>query len=265
MEIPKELKGKELSAFLVEQRDKLADSVCQDPQQLENFVRLWDDSLGMHEYSINNTILAYFQYPKLSMLAGYRKWMKLGRRVIKGEKAIKVVAPLKRKIKDTNSAEEAYIISGWRYVNTFDINQTEGENLDFGHSDKVNGDISFDQVKKISPLPVVVEYSGTSNGSVNTERILIAPKDNEASMVASLIHEIAHYKLHIATKTDLNKYARETEAETVSYIVTSYLGLDNQKSQFYVGAWNCSEDIIRGSRIIAVSEKIIREIKSLNL
>ena len=39
LEIPKELKGKELTAFLVEQRDKLADSVVKDPEQLEKFVQ----------------------------------------------------------------------------------------------------------------------------------------------------------------------------------------------------------------------------------
>jgi hypothetical protein len=72
LEIPK-LKGKELTAFLVEQRDLLADSVCQDPEQLENFVKMWDGSLGMHDYSFNNLILAWLQYSKVSMMAGYKK------------------------------------------------------------------------------------------------------------------------------------------------------------------------------------------------
>jgi len=51
MRIPSELKGKEVTAYLVEQRDRLADSVVQDPELLKNFVKLWDGSLGMHEYS----------------------------------------------------------------------------------------------------------------------------------------------------------------------------------------------------------------------
>ena len=76
LEIPK-LKGKELTAFLVEQRDLLADSVCQDPEQLENFVKMWDGSLGMHDYSFNNLILAWLQYSKVSMMAGYKKWQSL--------------------------------------------------------------------------------------------------------------------------------------------------------------------------------------------
>jgi hypothetical protein len=224
LSIPKELKGKELTAYLVEQRDNLADSVCQDPEQLENFVRLWNGSLGMHDYSFNNLILAWLQYSKVSMMAGYRKWQSLGRTVVKGEKAIKVLAPLTRKIKDKSSDEDAYIITGWRYVNVFDVAQTEGEELEFGHSDKVTGNVTFDTIKAISPLPVLVEYSGTSNGNVTSDRILVSPKENQASMVATLIHEIAHFKLdHI--ESDLDKDNKELEAETVSFIVSTYLGL----------------------------------------
>lgn len=265
MEIPKELKGKEISAFLADKMSELADSVVQNPNELEKFVKLWDSSLGMHTYSINNTILAWCQYPQVSMLAGFKKWQELGRTVCKGERAIKVLAPLTRKIKDKESDEEAYIISGFRYVNVFDVNQTEGENLDFGHSDKVKGDICFDDIMKISPLPVIVKYSGTSNGNVNKDRILVAPKDNEAAMVATLTHEIAHLKLgHIGS--NLDKDTKEVEAETISFIVCSYLGLDNQKSQYYVGAWNGSEDKLRGrgKKIISTAESIIRDIQSLS-
>jgi hypothetical protein len=263
LNIPKELKGKELTAYLVEQRDKLADSVIKDPEQLENFVRLWDGSLGMHEYSFNNLILAWLQYSKVSMMAGYKKWQSLGRTVIKGEKAIKVLAPLTRKIKDRSNDEEAYIITGWRYVNVFDINQTDGEELDFGHSDKVKGDISFDIIKAISPLPVIVEYAGTSNANVNNKRILVAPKANEASKVASLLHEVSHYKLgHL--DSDLDKETKEIEAETVSFIVTTYLGLKNEKSKYYIGSWSSGDKLRgRGFKVISVAEAIIKDINAL--
>lgn len=266
LQIPSELKGKDLTAYLVEQRDILADSVVQDPEQLEKFVQMWDSNLGMHEYSFNNLILAWLQYSKVSMLAGFKKWQSLGRTVIKGEKAIKVLAPMTRKIKDRESDEETYIITGWRYVNVFDVGQTQGENLDFGHSDKITGDISFDSIKNISPLPIIFEYSGTSSGNITKNRILIAPKDNEAAQVATLVHEVAHYKLgHL--ESDLGKEAKEVEAETVSFIVTTYLGLKNEKSKYYIGSWNGSGAELkgRGKNIIAVAEAIIRDINALIL
>lgn len=260
----KELKGNELRDYLVEQRDILADRICQDPEELENFLNLWDGNLGLHDYSINNILLGWFQYPQLSMLAGYKKWQSLGRNVRRGEKAIKILAPLKKKIRDEESEEDKYILLGFKYVNVFDVLQTEGENLEFGHSDKAKGDISFEEIKKISPLPVVVKYSGTSNGSVNSERILIAPKDNEAAMAATLLHEIAHYKLgHL--KSDLDREIKEVEAETSSFICSA-LGLKNEKARLYVGAWNGNGDKLkgRGTKIISVAESIIRDINQLN-
>jgi len=265
MEIGKELKGKDLSCFLVEKLDELADNLCQDPEQLLKFVERWSSHLGLHEYSINNIILAWAQYPQVSMLAGFRKWQKLGRTVCKGEKCIRILAPLTRKVKDKETEEDIYLVKGFKYVNVFDVNQTEGENLDFGHPEMVKGDISFDQIKEISPLPVVVKYAGTSNGNVNKDRILVAPKNSEAAMVATLIHEIAHYKLGHVSK-EINKALKEIEAEAVSYIVTTYLGLENEKSKYYIRSWSSGIEELRGrgKRVISTAEAIIREIESLS-
>lgn len=266
-ELP-DLKGKALTKFLVDKKNELMDNVCQDQELIDKFVSLWDNT-ELHTYSLNNIILAFWQYPKLSMLAGYKKWLKLGRHVKAKERAIRIVAPRIKKIraKDENE-EEDYIITGWSYVNVFDINQTEGKNLDFGHSDKIKGEtIAFDEIKKICPLPVVVEYRGTANGSVNDERMQIAPKDNESAMVATLIHEEGHRRLGHIGNEDLSREVKETEAETVSYIVCSYLGLDNEKSQFYIGNWNGGSEMLkgRGSKLVSVAESIIRDIKRLDL
>ena len=264
-EIPEGTRGAELTEYLVDSMSELTDCIVQDPQKIERFIKLWGGNLGLHNYSIGNCILAWYQYPQLSMLAGFKKWSSLGRTVRKGEKSIKVIAPLKRKITDKTTNEDIYIVKGFRYVNVFDVNQTEGENLNFGHPEMIQGDISFDKIKEISPLPVVVKYSGTSNGNVNKDRILVAPKDNEAAMVATLIHEVAHYKLgHVGT--NLDKAIKEIEAEAVSYIVSKYLGLQNDKSQYYIRSWNSSTEELRGhgKKVISTAEAIIREIENLS-
>ena len=57
-------------------------------------------------------------------------------------------------------------MGGW-HVNVFDFGQTEGDELEFGHSDKVTGEnVSFEVIKNISLLPVIIEYAGTSNGNI---------------------------------------------------------------------------------------------------
>jgi antirestriction protein ArdC len=264
--IPEDKRGSELSAFLVDKLDEVIDGAFStDLDAVNEFIELWSSNLNLHEYSINNIILAWAQYPELSMLAGFKKWLSLGRTVRKGEKAIRILAPITRKVKDKETEEDIYIVNGFKYVNVFDCNQTTGENLDFGHPEMVQGDISFDKIKQISPLPVVVKYSGTSNANVNKERILIAPKDNEAAMTSSLLHEIAHYKLnHIGS--DLDRAIKEIEAEAVSYIVSKYLGLDNEKSYYYIRSWNSNSEELRGraKKVISVAENIIRDIEALS-
>ncbi|WP_308571427.1 ArdC family protein [uncultured Methanobacterium sp.] len=265
-EIPEGKRGAELSAFLVDKLDEVIDGAFStDLDAVNEFIELWSSNLNLHEYSINNIILAWTQYPELSMLAGFKKWTKLGRTVRKGQKSLKILAPIARKSKDSETGEDIYIVKGFKYVNVFDVNQTEGDNLDFGHPEMIKGDIAFDKIKQISPLPVVVKYAGTSNANVNKERILVAPKDNEAQMVSSLLHEIAHYKLgHVGS--DLDKAIKEIEAEAVSYIVTKYLGLQNDKSKYYIRSWSLGAEELRGrgKKVVSTAESIIREIENLS-
>jgi hypothetical protein len=48
-----------------------------------------------HKYSTRNTLLIHMQYPNASLVAGFQSWQtKFERHVKKGEKAIKIFAPV---------------------------------------------------------------------------------------------------------------------------------------------------------------------------
>ena len=48
-----------------------------------------------HSYSLNNIMLIYMQKPDATMVAGFGKWKdQFGRHVNKGEKGIKIIAPV---------------------------------------------------------------------------------------------------------------------------------------------------------------------------
>ena len=48
-----------------------------------------------HNYSFNNTLLIAMQKPEATLVAGYKAWQKnFERHVNKGEKAIRILAPL---------------------------------------------------------------------------------------------------------------------------------------------------------------------------
>lgn len=265
MEMPR---GKELTKFLTEKLDELADNICQDPDQLSEFIERWSN--GFHSYSINNTILAWMQCPDFTLLAGFKAWQKRGRQVRKGERAIRILAPMTRKIIDDDD-EETVIIRGFRPVSVFDVSQTEGDPVDVGCSDLISGNVDWETIVKACPLPVHIKDLGLSNGNTNGKEINIAPKENTAAMCATLIHEWAHVALGhckeqgILYETD-EISAREIEAETAAYIVTTCLGLENNKSRLYIANWGAEKEELKGlgKKIISVSEKIIRDINSLS-
>lgn len=264
MDIPKELKGKEMTAFLVSKLDELADSICQDPDELLNFVEHWNN--GFHSYSINNTILAWMQRPDFTLLAGYKAWEKRGRRVIRGERSIRILSPMVKKIK-ADDDEESFIIRGFRPVSVFDISQTEGEPVDVGCSDLISGNVDFESIVKACPVPVHIKDLGLSNGNTNGKEINITPKENESAMASTLIHEICHVKLGhcddsgILFETD-DRSVKEIESETCNFIVCSTIGIQNNKSRLYIGNWGANKEDLqhRGKKIISVAESIIRDI-----
>jgi len=61
------------------------------------------------QYSYHNQLLIYFQKPDATRVAGFKRWQELKRNVLKGQRAIKVLAPFTKKVKEINpeTLEEA--------------------------------------------------------------------------------------------------------------------------------------------------------------
>jgi hypothetical protein len=226
---------------------------------------------GFHNYSLNNILLIWLQRPKFSLISGYKDWQKRGRQVKAGEKSIRILAPMIKKIKE-DSGDETMIIRGFRTVSVFDVSQTEKltdeeEEIEVGCPHLISGNFDFGTIVKASPVPVLIRHLGISNGNTNGANIKIAPKKNKAAMVSTAIHEWAHIALgHCESSGTLfeseDKSAKEIEAETVSFIVSSFLGLENNKSRLYIGNWGGNKDELkgRGKKIVAVAESIIKRI-----
>lgn len=69
------------------------------------------------------------QKPDATQVAGYRKWQELRRQVKKGEQAIKIFVPFKKKLEDPDTGEEKVRLIGFGVGNVFDVSQTDGEPL----------------------------------------------------------------------------------------------------------------------------------------
>src|ERR1700691_3149003 len=82
-----------------------------------------------HNYSFGNVMAIAMQKPDAVRVAGFHTWKDLGRNVKKGEKAIRILAPLVGKDKDAAEGESKSRVYGFRSVCVFDIAQTEGKEL----------------------------------------------------------------------------------------------------------------------------------------
>lgn len=230
-------------------------------------------------YSIRNTILIAMQRPDATMVAGYTAWQKnFGRQVNRGEHAIKILAPMtykKTKERDmldpvTNQPmidesgrimkEEVEVtVPGFRVTNVFDVAQTSGRPLPTLVDDLV-GDVRgfrdfMEAVRRISPVPIAFEEMEGKDGYYHQveKRIAINDDLSERQAMAAVIHELAHAKIHALDPENLRESAKargkdtrtmEVEAESVSFVVNSRLGIDTSANSFgYVASWSKNKEL----------------------
>ena len=199
-----------------------------------------------HRYSLRNVMLIASQKPTATHVAGFRTWHKLGRFVKKGEKGILILAPIvRRKTENTEQqdTDESSTAVGFRAAYVFDISQTDGQALPAIGS--VNGDPREYRerlAKFVAEQGIALEYSediaparGTSSGG----KITLLRGQSPAEEFATLAHEVAHEMMHRDDRrSSTSKRIRETEAETVAFVVCSAVGLETgSAAQDYIGLY----------------------------
>lgn len=233
-----------------------------------------------HNYSVNNTLLIAMQKPDATLIAGYNSWKNMfGRQVIKGAKGIKVIAPSPFKVKKEMEKidpktqkpikgrdgkpvthEVEITVPAFKVVSVFDVSQTEGRELPSIGVDELTGSVEkyndyFKAITQASPAPVGFEkIEGGAHGYYHLEekRIAINKGMSELQNLKTLIHEIAHAKLHDvdlkAPAKELENRAdrrtREVQAESVAYAVCQHYGLGTSDYSFaYVATWGSGREM----------------------
>ena len=229
-----------------------------------------------HNYSFNNTLLIAMQKPDATLVAGYKAWQKnFERHVNKGEKAIRILAPAPYKIKEERDKidpvtqellldkdgnpqkEEVEItIPAFRAVSVFDVAQTDGKPIPELAAKELLSDVEGYQdmiraVEAISPVPIELEeIAGDSKGYYDREAKLIAVQENmsESQTLKTMIHEVAHSKLHskeVEQDEQMRKdrNTKEVEAESIAYTVCQHFGVDTSDYSFgYIAGWSSGRD-----------------------
>ena len=229
-----------------------------------------------HNYSFNNTLLIAMQKPEASLVAGYNAWQKnFGRHVNKGEKAIRILAPVPYKIKEEREKvdpvtqeimidrdgnpqkEEVEItIPAFRAVSVFDVSQTDGKPIPELETKELLSDVDGYQdmihaVEAVSPVPIEMEeIDSGAKGYFDREARRIAVQENmsESQTLKTMIHEVAHSMLHNKEveqeeQARKDRNTKEVEAESIAYTVCQHFGVDTSEYSFgYIAGWSSGRD-----------------------
>ena len=249
-----------------------------DMDKYRNYLRTMS---RFHNYSLNNQALIHLQRPDATLVAGYNRWRdKFSRHVLRGEKGITIIAPTpyKKKIEqekldpDTKlpildadgkivTEEKEIEIPMFRPVKVFDYAQTDGKPLPERVASPVanltgsveNYEAFMEALRRSSPVPVEVKpLSADVDGyfSPKSQNITLREGMSEVQTVSAAVHEIAHAKLHnyglqqAAERRHKSRNTEEVEAESISFMVCAYFGIETGANSFgYVATWSKNAEL----------------------
>jgi hypothetical protein len=225
----------------------------QQVQESDEYRSYLDTISRFHKYSISNTMLIWVQCPNATHVAGFHTWLSLGRHVRKGEKGIRIFAPMPyRKTVSTfdeqTGVAEDEEISGLRFraISVFDISQTDGADLPEPPVTLLSGDdtsiwLSLETIARTENLSIdrkpgrggIHEANGWYDRT--GRQIWVDPGLAPVMSAKTLCHEIAHhYAEHIDSRQE-----HETIAESVAYVVLGHFGIDAGDYSFgYLACWS---------------------------
>lgn len=190
-----------------------------------------------HNYSLGNIFEIARQRPDATRVAGFWTWKNLGRAVKKGEKGIRILAPImgirRKKDEEANkdiTKQNAAVVCGFRSTYVFDVSQTEGADLpDMREVSGDPGENSERLAAFVRSRGITLVYNANIAPALGMSyggRIAILPGQSKAEEFSTLVHETAHELLHKAERrTATTKTVRETEAEAVAFVVGKAVGL----------------------------------------
>lgn len=264
---------------------------------------VWQRWLGMasklHRYSFNNVVLTMLQKPDATMIAGYRAWQAMGHQVRRGEKAIRILGPVTRKVElaDRSTGEPVrdaegrpqFVrqLVGVRPVSVFDASQVDPPVQTPPEPTLLRGEAPPGLWDSLAELVAAEGFRltrgdcGGANGLTDyTARDVRVRADvDDAQSAKSLIHELAHVLIRPEpgeVYAGACRGRREVEAESVAYVVAAAHSLDTSQYTFnYVAGWDTQaatpehgiEAVVAetGARVIATVDKILAHTKPADL
>lgn len=247
----------------------------------DDWRRFLDVAQRFHRYSFLNTLAILVQRPDATRVAGYRRWQQLGRQVRRGERGIRILAPVTARQQSTtpdtapestpDTEEPCLVLRGFRVTRVFDVSQTDGEPLPEPPVHVLTGDAPdglTDNLRRLIEREGFAYHLGELDGHPGAygltdyaaRTVTIRTGLAAAQRAKTTAHELAHVLLHHPAD-DLARERREVEAESAAYIVCAAYGLPTgDYSLGYVATWSSGDlDVVRatGERALTCARRVL--------
>lgn len=224
-------------------------------------------------YSLLNKLIAIY-VGHTNDCRGYKQWSDVGRHIKKGAKSFRIIAPLSKKIEETDAVtgnkKEKTIICGFKAVPVFADHDTEPD-------DPKNDSIyKFDYTPCQDKLPYFINVAKALGIAVKWRPIdsrsalgWYSPASNSITMTSSdninFFHELAH-AIHDSFEPliDVPNDKAEAVAETTAAVICAMLGVEgyHQKDSFQYIQNYCEDKTPQGvlkkiSSVLTIVEKIV--------
>ncbi|WP_236572287.1 ArdC-like ssDNA-binding domain-containing protein [Nocardiopsis sp. FR4] len=230
----------------------------------------------LRRYSVNNLMLILHQYPDARDVRAFGAWLKVGRHVRRGERGIRILAPVRYRVEEESESTETddtgrrYQVRGFTVETVFDVSQTDGDPLPEPANAvpvELRGAAPEHLWNQVAAMVAARGYKlergdcGDAYGYVDYRTRTVRVRDNvdPAQAVKTLTHELAHILCDHHTRTGLTRQRREVEAESVACLVSAVMGLDTLAySVPYVAGWADDTDAAHTSaeHVMAVADQI---------
>jgi antirestriction protein ArdC len=208
-------------------------------------------------YSFLNVLLILKQCPNAGRVAGYKTWQSFGRQVRKNEKGIMILAPMYRKQlgkqEQSGELEKSHHVAGFRPVYVWDEQQTAGNELPQIGSVTGDPNVYLERLEEfVRSKGLELSYSDAiapAKGRAEKGKITLLPSESPAETFATLVHEVAHSDMHFGDRrAETDKRIRETEAESVAYVVCRAIGMNpGTASRDYIGLYGGDAKLLLAS------------------
>lgn len=247
-----------------------------------------------HRYSLNNVMLIHSQMPDATLVAGRKKWQtQFQRKVLDSERShgIEIIAPAsfnktiqaEKLDPDTQlpilgkdgkpvMVETTIKIPYFKMVKVYDVSQTDGKPLPKLSLD-LTGDVAqyevfLEALKRSSPVPMEIKpIAKDLDGYLNleTQKIALQEGMSEVQTISAAVHEIAHAKLHNhlpkAEGEKADPHTEEVQAESISYAVCQYFGIETGDNSFgYIASWSQGKELEELKASLTIINKTASEL-----